>query len=155
MAKPQHFRANVGIVVTNRRGEVLALERSDVRDAWQLPQGGLRQGEEPREAALRELREETGLREEDVEFVTEHPEWLAYELPERLRSAKTGRGQVQKWFVFRFRGSEKAIRLADTRSREFCASRWVRLERLASEVVAFRRGVYRRLALDLAEHLSP
>jgi 8-oxo-dGTP pyrophosphatase MutT (NUDIX family) len=80
---------------------VLALERSDVPDAWQMPQGGLKPGEEPAQAVLREVEEETGLPRASLEPIRSFPELLAYELPPKLRSKKTGRGQVQYWFFLR------------------------------------------------------
>src|SRR5438128_2486181 len=100
---PQMFRANVGIVLANERGEVLALERKKIPGAWQMPQGGIQDHEEPIQAAKRELQEETGISADQVEFVAECPDWLAYELPRDMWSTKTGRGQVQKWFLFKLR----------------------------------------------------
>ena len=91
--KAQFFRANVGIILYNPAGQVLAFERADRPGQWQLPQGGLGKNEEPLAAALRELEEETGLRPSQVELVGEHPRWLAYELPPEARRKKTGRGQ--------------------------------------------------------------
>lgn len=141
---PATFRANAGIVVTNDRGEVLALERADVPGAWQLPQGGIEPGEEPRDAALRELTEETGLRATDVEIVGEVSDWLAYELPPEHRSAKTGRGQVQRWFHVRLRpgatpgrSSTEAGRLA-----------WKPFDEVLAGAVDFRRPVYERVGRE-------
>jgi hypothetical protein len=102
----QTFRANVGIAVARADGLVLALERIDQPDRWQMPQGGINIGEEPPEASLRELREETGLHPEHVELVAEHPSWLAYELPPARRRRLGTRGQVQRWFLYRFLGRE-------------------------------------------------
>jgi len=107
----QFFRANVGVMVARPDGCVLVLERVDKPGQWQLPQGGLDVGEEPREAALRELQEETGIAPVHVELLAEHPGWLAYELPPERRRQKTGRGQVQKWFLFRFLGADSDIDL--------------------------------------------
>lgn len=154
MAKSQFFRANIGVVVVNSDGSVLALERKRIPGAWQMPQGGLDEGEEPRDCALRELYGETRLGESDVEFVAEHDEWLAYELPEEHRSAKHGRGQVQKWFLYRFGGSDEQIKYWDAEPPEFADMKWVTLKELSEEVVEFRRGIYKKLALDFAIHLS-
>jgi putative (di)nucleoside polyphosphate hydrolase len=140
------FRAGVGIVVLDTRGWVLALERSTVPGGWQLPQGGIEDGEEPIEALWRELREETGLTADDVEVIAELPEWLGYELPAPYRSAKTGRGQVHKWFLLRAGADDLPVRTDTTPEAEFRAWRWVDLAELAEQTVAFRQPVYRRLA---------
>jgi putative (di)nucleoside polyphosphate hydrolase len=144
--KHAYFRAGVGIVVFNAGGRVLACERADHAGSWQLPQGGLRAGEEPREAAYRELEEETGIREDRVEFLDEYPEWLAYELPPGSRDTKKGRGQVQRWFLFRFHGGDSEIRLGH----EFRAWKWMKLQDLAATTAAFRRPVYKKLARAFA-----
>jgi putative (di)nucleoside polyphosphate hydrolase len=140
------FRAGVGIVVLDTRGWVLALERSTVPGGWQLPQGGIEDGEEPIEALWRELREETGLTAAEVEVIAELPEWLGYELPAPYRSAKTGRGQVHKWFLLRAGADDLPVRTDTTPEAEFRAWRWVDLAELAERTVAFRQPVYRRLA---------
>jgi putative (di)nucleoside polyphosphate hydrolase len=152
MGKPQVFRANVGIAVANDRGEVLALERSDRRGAWQLPQGGLDAGEEPFVAALRELGEETGLPADAVDHVATHPAWLTYELPPAAQR-RGFRGQAQKWFLFRLRAGV-TVDLAQAKSREFSAFRWQRLEALAREVWEVRRPIYEELARYFAPHLT-
>jgi putative (di)nucleoside polyphosphate hydrolase len=139
-----HFRANVVAVVTNDEGEVMAFERSDVAGAWQLPQGGVDEGETPEEAAWRELAEETGLGERDVELADEYPEWTAYELPTGPR--KNGRmGQVQRWFTFRVIDDD--IQPVPD-GVEFRSWKWVKREWLVDHVVEFRRASYRRVLLS-------
>jgi putative (di)nucleoside polyphosphate hydrolase len=148
----QYFRAGVGSVIVNDEGLVLALERVDVPGAWQLPQGGLEASEEPFQAVLREVSEETGISESDLELLDSYPEPLVYELPANARSNKTGRGQVQYWFLFRFRGGDNAI---DVKSGgEFRAWKWTRFHSLLSLVADFRKPVYRRLAERFQGYLS-
>jgi putative (di)nucleoside polyphosphate hydrolase len=142
----QVFRANVGIIVLNHQGDVLALERADVPGAWQLPQGGLWVGEDPQRAALRELQEETGLPPEAVEFVAEYPEWLSYELPRDKRSAKTGRGQVQRWLLFKLKEESTQPSLPTNRDAEFRSWRWAPLPAIADSAISFRKPIYERLA---------
>jgi putative (di)nucleoside polyphosphate hydrolase len=144
MPNAQVFRANVGVIVVNPAGEVLALQRRGMPGAWQLPQGGLDQGEEPRAAAERELEEETGLSATDLEWVGEHPRWLAYELPPEARSKRTGRGQVQKWFVYRA-ASTPEVDLSRAADDEFDAVRWMPMRELIDATWPVRRDVYRQL----------
>jgi putative (di)nucleoside polyphosphate hydrolase len=148
MENHDYFRASVGAVVQNHRGEVLVLERSDQPGAWQLPQGGIRKNEEPEAAVLRELREETGLSPDRVQIVEVYPEWLAYELPAPAQNQRLGRGQVQRWFWLRLAcdPASETIDLAAASSGEFRAWRWMPLSRIAEETVAFRRHIYRKLA---------
>lgn len=155
MASSEYFRAGVGLVVIDERGRVLALERSDVRGSWQLPQGGADPGEKPIDAARRELREETGIDASSIEFLAEHPCWLGYELPAGHRNSKTGRGQVHRWFLVRFRGDDSEIDLrSDDGDPEFCEWRWTTLAELAAVTWPVRRPVYDELAARWSEHLA-
>ncbi len=140
------FRANAGLCVLDDDGRVLALRRRDVDDeAWQMPQGGIDDDETPRAAALRELREETGLGAPLAEIVGEHPEWLVYELPHELRRPKTSRkigwGQAQRWFLVRTPSNVDVTPDGD----EFDAHAWMPPNELLDRVIAFRRPIYRRV----------
>jgi putative (di)nucleoside polyphosphate hydrolase len=139
-----NFRAGVVAVVINSRNEVLAFERHDVPDAWQLPQGGMDVGETPLTAAWRELGEETGLGPADVELIGEHPTWMAYEFPDHVRADGKRLGQVQRWFFFRA-VSDDVVPTPD--GVEFVAWRWVERVWLVEQVVSFRSDVYRAVLL--------
>src|SRR3954462_2755271 len=139
----QYFRAGAGAVIVDRRGLVLALERADTRGAWQLPQGGLKPSESPKAAIFREVKEETGLAKRDLQLLDCYPEPLAYELPARVWSGKTGRGQVGYWFLLRFDGADETVDLED--AAKFSSWKWMPFEHLIGLVVEFRKPVYRKL----------
>ena len=152
------FRANVGIAVIDGEGRVLALERwPEGSRRWQMAQGGIDEGEEPRDAAYRELREELGLEPSDVELMAEHPRWLSYELPKHARTLRLGLGQTQRWFLFRLLSDPDRIDLnvEDRQRPEFVRWRWTTLARLAEETREPRRPIYRRLPEDWADSLTP
>lgn len=147
--KPQFFRANAGAVLCNAEGQILAFERADVPGAWQLPQGGMDADEDPHTTALREVHEETGIAGGALTLLGTHPELLAYELPENLRRAKTGRGQVQYWFYFSC--ENPCIDLG----KEFRAWKWTGFDELIDTVVDFRRPIYAKLARHFVEVIKP
>jgi putative (di)nucleoside polyphosphate hydrolase len=136
------FRAGVGAVIANGRGEVLACERRDISGAWQFPQGGLKDGEAPLEAVQREILEETGITSDRLRLMTECPDLLAYELPWTAWSPKTGRGQVQRWFLFEYRGQPAIVLPLDS---EFATCEWRPFGEVERHTPEFRRPVYKRL----------
>lgn len=142
-AVPQTFRAGVGAMIVNRAGLVLLLERRDIPGSWQMVQGGLDGDETPQEAVLREIEEETGIPAAALERIAAVDRLLAYELPGPARTAKTGRGQVQYWFIFRFVGCDAQITLGD--GLEFTAWQWATVEAAAAGVVEFKKPLYREL----------
>jgi len=144
------FRAGVGLVVSRSDGSVLVLERRDVQAAWQLPQGGLEEGEDSEGAAWRELREETGLTPEHVTLSAASEVWLGYELPVEYRRSKTGRGQVHQWFLFRLRKGIRLPRPPRARDAEFRARRWTDPAALVGLAVSFRRPEYAAVVRWLA-----
>lgn len=148
----ESFRASVGAMLVNQAGKVLVLQRADVTgEAWQMPQGGLRRGEDLQEALQRELREETGVPSDQFSVVAVCPDWLVYELPEPYRNEKVGRGQAQKWFLCRFHGRPDAVKPDGV---EFVAYEWVETARLPDLAAPFRRAVYERVLRNFAPHLK-
>ncbi len=142
------LRPCTGILLFNDRGEVFTGRRLGASDhAWQWPQGGIDDGETPRQAALRELEEETGIPPSRVSILAEAPEWLEYELPaDLIGKAWKGRwrGQRQKWFAMRYLGSDGEIDIR-TAHPEFDDWRWMMPEDVPALVVPFKRRVYERL----------
>jgi len=141
MASP-HFRAGVVIVVRGPDGRVLAFERGDVPGQWQAPQGGLENGEEPIDAAWRELAEETGLGPKDVAYVGEYDDWVLYEYPPDLKRAKGRLGQVHRWFMFEALHPE-IVPKPDMD--EFTAWKWVTRDWLIANAVGFRQPGYAKV----------
>jgi putative (di)nucleoside polyphosphate hydrolase len=135
----RHFRAGVVVVVRRGDGWVLAFERADQPGQWQLPQGGIEDGELPLDAAWRELGEETGLGPAEVELTGEHPEWVVYEWPPEVVAGGRRLGQAQRWFFFRLR--DESVEPAPD-GREFTAWRWAEPPWLIDQVVGFRRPAY-------------
>jgi putative (di)nucleoside polyphosphate hydrolase len=131
---------------------VLALERADVPGAWQMPQGGMDISEEPLETALREAEEETGISRSKLKQLSAFPYPLAYELPAEKRKRKTGRGQVQYWFLFEFLGADAEIRIET--GKEFRSWKWMPFSALAKTVVEFRKPVYQALAQHFKNQLA-
>lgn len=146
------FRPNVGIILTNSKGELLWARRVGGQDAWQFPQGGIKQHETAEQALFRELEEEVGLRAGDVEILGVTRGWLRYRLPSRYvrQQQPVCIGQKQKWFLLRFLGSDEQINLALNATPEFDHWRWVSYWYPVNNVVSFKRDVYRRALRELS-----
>jgi putative (di)nucleoside polyphosphate hydrolase len=156
MAETGKYRRGVGVMLLNGEGEVFVGARIDNSDeAWQMPQGGIDEGEEPWETALRELEEETGIAPSLVERVAACPERLKYDLPEDLRPKLWGgryAGQDQDWFLARFLGKDSDIDIA-TSHPEFREWKWIEPRHLTDLIVPFKRDLYRRLLSEFADQL--
>ncbi|MFE8072872.1 RNA pyrophosphohydrolase [Marinobacteraceae bacterium S3BR75-40.1] len=149
------FRPNVGIILANRRGEVLWARRIG-QDSWQFPQGGIQQNESAEEALFRELGEEIGLGSEDVNIVGCTRGWLRYRLPRRLirhNSHPVCVGQKQKWFLLEMLSPDSSVSVDHTHSPEFDGWQWVSYWYPLGQVVAFKREVYRKALRELAPRL--
>ncbi len=173
MKKPKNISASdlpyrpcVGIMVLNRAGLVWVGRRIPIENSeydgspalWQMPQGGIDDGEDPQAAAYRELYEETGIK--TVSLIAEASEWIHYDLPRELIGIGLKgkyRGQIQRWFAFRFEGSdgEIAINPPPTGHKpEFDRWEWKSITDLCALVVPFKRGAYEKVVSEF-RHLSP
>jgi len=146
------YRPGVGIMLFNDAGLVFVAKRIDMTsEAWQMPQGGIDEGEEPLATAQRELWEETGVT--DSILLGESREWMTYDLPDELIPKIWGgrfRGQVQKWFAMKLVGGDAAINIA-TEHPEFSEWKWVAPQALPQLIVPFKKALYEALV----EEFSP
>ena len=150
------YRPCVGVVLVNASGLIWAGQRLDNPvPAWQMPQGGIDNGETPTVAALRELREETGIGAGDVALLGKMKGWVKYDLPPELLGKVWGgkyRGQKQKWLCYRFLGQDHQV-LISTEHPEFSAWDWVQADVLAAGIVPFKRAVYEQVIANFRPHL--
>jgi putative (di)nucleoside polyphosphate hydrolase len=150
------YRPNVGIMLINGDGLIFAAQRLDSEvAAWQMPQGGIDKGEDPRTAALRELEEEIGVPPALVQVVAETPDWLTYDLPHdivpRIWKGRY-RGQKQKWYLLRYLGRDEQIDLEQDHP-EFSEWRWIDPDAMIAAIVPFKRDMYRQVVAAFRAHL--
>ncbi|HLV06925.1 MAG TPA: RNA pyrophosphohydrolase [Croceibacterium sp.] len=144
---PTEYRPCVGIMLVNSEGKVFVGKRIDNRegDWWQMPQGGVDEGEDVEAAAIREAGEEVGVRPEHLEIIGQLPDELCYDLPPELHGKLWGgryKGQRQTWFLVRFTGTDADIDLDAHDPPELCEWKWVDAEQLPDIIVPFKRPVY-------------
>ena len=150
------YRPCVGVVLADAQGRVFTGERADTPGAWQMPQGGIDNGETPEIAALRELEEETGLSPDLVTVEAETDDWIRYDLPDDLIGKVWKgrfRGQEQKWFLLRFRGQDADIDIA-RHDHEFVRWRWSSPDEVLSHIVPFKRHVYAQVIAAFRDRLE-
>ncbi|MBL8628996.1 MAG: RNA pyrophosphohydrolase [Rhodospirillaceae bacterium] len=137
------YRRGVGIALINAKGHVWVGQRFDSTEpAWQMPQGGIDKGEEPRDAALREMLEEIGT--DKAEIIAETPGWVRYDLPPEIsKKIWKGkyRGQEQKWYLLKFTGTDSDINIT-TEHPEFSQWTWLPFAELPNVIVGFKRDIY-------------
>ena len=156
--EPKGYRPNVGIMLVNAQNKVFVGQRLDrVTNAWQMPQGGIDDGEDPDNAVFRELAEETGVTQDLVRIEAITKEWIHYDLPkdliEKLWSGKY-KGQRQRYYLLRFLGRDNQINI-DSKEPEFSAWKWIDHDDLLDNIVAFKRDVYRQVVAEFREYLTP
>ena len=151
------YRKNVGMVLINAEGHIFAGKRLDNNtDAWQMPQGGIEEGEPPEAAAFRELSEETGIDHSKARLLGKTKDWLSYDIPvDLIPKLWDGRyrGQKQKWFAFEFLGKDSDINI-NTEEPEFSEWAWKSRDNLLSSIVPFKLDVYQRVFLELGHFVK-
>ncbi|KAL8142057.1 hypothetical protein V2J09_015089 [Rumex salicifolius] len=157
---PSGYRPNVGICLINADNQVFVASRLNVPGAWQMPQGGIEEAEQPQEAALRELREETGITSADI--ISEVPNWLTYDFPPPVK-AKVNRlwgggewhGQAQKWFLMSFKGDDHEVNLANGEAdAEFSEWKWESPQDVIDQAVDYKRPVYEQVMAVFKPYLN-
>ena len=144
------YRLGVGLVIINDQLEIFTGRRLDNTKAWQMPQGGIDNNEIPLEAAYREMYEETGIRKSKVTLIKQSKTWYRYDLPQEIQSKFWGgrfRGQSQKWFLFKFVGTEFDINI-ETKDQEFSDWKWSKKTDMLNSIVPFKKSLYQSVLKD-------
>ena len=149
------LRNGVGIAVLNKENKIFVAKRIDnPADFWQMPQGGIDDGEDYFDAALRELKEETSIK--TVELIKEVSNLTTYDLPDRLLGIiwkGKYKGQKQKWFIVKFKGEENEINIK-TKHPEFLDWKWIDVKDLTTKVVDFKLHVYKKIQKEVEKVIN-
>lgn len=146
MANNLTYRQSIGFMMIDAKKRVFLGKRCWPKDSpfrFQMPQGGIEEGETPKQALFREMREEIGLTPDKVDILAESKEWLTYELPKHMRTSIDG--NQQKWFLLYFKGNSKDFVFTNEKHPEFCGARWVQPKKVPYLVIPFKRKVYRQV----------
>ena len=152
--KGKNYRKGVGIIIVNAKGQFFLGKRIGA-EAWQFPQGGIDEGENPEEALYRELHEETGLIKDKVTIISISKKWLVYHIPHVYqRSNKKYDGAMQKWFLLQLTGTNEDINLNAVNQAEFDAWKWADKSTAINSVIRFKKGVYASIFSEFADVLK-
>lgn len=151
MIDKEGYRYNIGMIIANKHHKILLAKRVG-QEAWQLPQGGIDPHEKVIDALFRELYEEVGLNQQDVEIIGHTKRWLRYQVPQHLarKNMPYCIGQQQRWYLLNFIGEDSQINLTVAHKPEFDSWQWVNYWYPLQKVIYFKRRVYRQALQELA-----